>query len=316
MNDWLKVTQNAAIACYPWIGRGDKKMADKAAVDSMRSVLNSMHVKGAVVIGEGEMDEAPMLYIGEKVGTCWTHPEKCAYGTQSIDIAVDPLEGTTICANNGQNALSVMAITNAGGFLNAPDIYMDKIIVGKELKGFININHTIKENLSNIVDRKKCKYEEINVAVLKRERHYDIVEQIRSVGAKVQLLDDGDVAAGIATCMHGMPLDMYIGIGGAPEGVLAAAAVSILGGDMQGRLVFSDDKERKRAQDMGITNLDKKYDLHELAHGEDMIFIATGVTDGYLLKGVKLLEHEKYQTHSMLLCSKTRSLQYIEHIML
>ncbi|RIJ28876.1 class II fructose-bisphosphatase [Henriciella algicola] len=273
----VRVTEVAAIAAQKLAGLGDEKAADQAAVDAMRTAFNSVDFKGRIVIGEGERDEAPMLYIGEEVGT-GNGPE--------IDIALDPLEGTTLTAKNMANALAVLAIAPRGGLLHAPDTYMDKIAIGPGYeKGVIDLDATPAENIKSMAKAAGRSVESITVCVLDRPRHADIIESIRSVGARISLISDGDVAGVINTTNPDTGIDLYIGQGGAPEGVLAAAALKCVGGQMQGRLFFRNDDERARAKRVGVTDFDRKYDLDELASGET-VFCATGVTKGGLLDGV------------------------------
>ncbi|MDD2325548.1 MAG: class II fructose-bisphosphatase, partial [Alphaproteobacteria bacterium] len=264
-----RVSEAAALYCAPMVGRGDEKAADQAAVNGMRRALNALDIDGTVVIGEGERDEAPMLYIGEKVGL--------GAGVK-VDIALDPLEGTTICAKGGYNALAVVAMAQAGGFLHAPDVYMDKIAVGGGLPdGIVDLDAPIEENLKNLAKAKGAELSELRVCILERPRHEELIAKVRASGARIMLIGDGDVSGVIATSEPTSDLDLYIGTGGAPEGVLAAAALQCIGGQMQGRLVFRNDAEKERAARAGITDLNKKYELNELAHG-DIMFAATGVT--------------------------------------
>lgn len=299
----VRVTEAAALSCYKWIGHGDEKAADQAAVSAMRYALNTLAIDGTVVIGEGERDKAPMLYIGEKVGS----------GGPGIDIALDPLEGTTLCAHAAPNSLAVVAMAEKGNFLHAPDVYMEKIAVGGDLPdNIVDLDNTPTENLENLAKAKGCKVSDLMVCVLDRPRHEKIIAEIRKAGANIKLIGDGDVAGVIATTA---PLetgvDMYMGIGGAPEGVLAAAALRCVGGQMQGRLIFGDDEEQKeRAKRMGIEDLDRKYSLHEMAAG-DVMFAATGVTDGSMLKGVRKTPTGAF-THSVVMRSKTGTIRYVE----
>lgn len=273
----VRVAEAAAISASTLTGRGDEKAADQAAVDAMRSALNAVDIQGEVVIGEGERDEAPMLYIGEKVGT-GKGPE--------VDIALDPLEGTTITAKGSSNALATIALANKGHFLNAPDVYMDKIAVGGGLPpGVVDIDKEPAENIKSLAKAKGIAAGEITACVLDRPRHADIIASIRDAGARIQLISDGDIAGVMATSQPETGIDIYIGQGGAPEGVLAAAALRCIGGQMEGRLHFRNDDERGRAARLGLTDLDMKYDLEGLASG-DVIFVATGVTDGSMLQGV------------------------------
>lgn len=278
-SDIIATVEKAAIACYDWIGKGDNMAADDAAVKSMRSSLNKMNIAGTIVIGEGERDEAPMLYIGEKVGI--------KGATHKIDIALDPLEGTTICANAGESSLAVIAFAQNGGFLHAPDVYMEKIAVGAGLPlGVVDLDNSVKVNLSNIAKAKKCAISDLVVMVLERDRHKKLIAQIREAGARIRLIGDGDVAGVIACTSADTRVDAYMGTGGAPEGVLAAAALRVIGGQMMGRLIFGDNKKQmERAKKMGIKDLNKKYSAEQMAKG-DVIFACAGVTDGYMLNGV------------------------------
>ena len=277
--EMVRVTEAAAIAASQWIGRGDNDAADAAAVEAMRMALNELPLCGTVVIGEGERDEAPMLYIGEKVG--------CAQGDGTeIDIALDPLEGTTLTANSGPNALAVLAIAERGCLLNAPDTYMDKLAIGPGYpEGTIDIRKSPGENVRAIAAAKGVQPGDIVACVLDRPRHAEIIAELRALGCGIKLIPDGDVAGVIATADPDTGIDVYIGTGGAPEGVLAAAALRCVGGQMQGKLVFRNDDEIARARRWGIEDLDRVYTLEDMAKG-DCIFAATGVTDGSLLQGV------------------------------
>lgn len=299
----VRVTEAAALASSHWTGRGKEKDADQAAVNAMREALNGLTIDGTVVIGEGERDKAPMLYIGEKVGT--------GEGPQ-IDIALDPLEGTTLCAHAGPNSLAVMAMAEHGGFLHAPDVYMDKIAVGGGLPdGVVDLDATVAENLKNLAKAKKKDVTDLVVIILKRDRHNEKIAKLREAGARVQLIPDGDVAGVIATATATTGVDMYLGTGGAPEGVLAAAALRCIGGQMQGRLLFDGEEEQQaRAKRMGITDLNRKYVMTELAKG-DVMFAATGVTDGSMLKGVKRWAGGA-STHSLVMRSATGTVRWIE----
>src|SRR4051794_35249840 len=277
--EMVRVTEAAAIAASKLIGRGDEKAADAAAVEAMRSALNELPFDGTVVIGEGERDEAPMLYIGEKVGSA----QDCG---PKIDIALDPLEGTTITAKGGPNALAVLAIAESGCLLNAPDTYMEKLAVGPGYPdGVIDLDRSVADNVRSIAKAKGVPPAEIVACVLDRERHSDIIRELRELGCGIRLIPDGDVAGVIATTDPDTGIDVYIGTGGAPEGVLAASALRCVGGQMQGRLVFRNYDEVARAHRWGIEDLDRVYHLEDMARG-DCIFAATGVTDGSLLKGV------------------------------
>jgi len=298
----VRVTEAAALSASRLMGRGDEKAADQAAVDAMRQALNSLAIDGTVVIGEGERDEAPMLFIGEKVGT--------GQGPK-IDIALDPLEGTTITAKGGANALAVLAMADDGGFLNAPDVYMDKIAVGGGLpEGIVDLDRTPGENLKNLARAKKLDIADLVVCILDRPRHAELIAKVREAGARIMLIGDGDVSGVIATSNPETGIDIYMGSGGAPEGVLAAAALRCIGGQMQGRLLFRNDDERGRAHRLGITDLNLKYDLLDLAHG-DVMFAATGVTNGSMLKGVRRFSGGAF-THSVVMRSKTGTVRWVE----
>ncbi len=297
----VRVTEVAAVAADKLTGRGDEKKADAAAVDAMRSAFNAVDFKGRVVIGEGERDEAPMLYIGEEVGT-GKGPE--------IDIALDPLEGTTLTAKAMSNALAVLAIAPRGGLLHAPDTYMDKIAIGPGYAdGIISLDATPAENIKALAKAAKRKIEDMTVCVLDRPRHEDIIESLRSAGARFALITDGDVAGVIATTDTATGIDMYVGSGGAPEGVLAAAALKCVGGQMFGRLVFRNDDEKKRAARAGITDFGKTYALNELASG-DTVFCATGVTNGTMLNGVRHKDG-RVHTHTLVMTSTDGMVRYV-----
>ncbi len=298
----VRVTEAAALSASKWMGRGDEKEADQAAVDAMRVALNSLQIQGTVRIGEGERDEAPMLYIGEEVGT--------GEGPK-IDIALDPLEGTTITAKGGGNALAVIAMAEEGGFLNAPDTYMEKIAVGNNLpEGVIDLDEEVDINLKELAKAKRVDISDLVACVLDRPRHDEIIRKTREAGARILLIGDGDVSGVIATSQIEAGVDIYVGTGGAPEGVLAAAALRCIGGQMQGRLVFRTQDEKDRAARLGIEDFQKKYDLMELASGEVM-FAATGVTSGTMLRGVRRYR-EGAKTHSLIMRSKSGTVRYIE----
>ena len=299
----VRVTEAAALASSHWTGRGQEKDADQAAVNAMREALNGLSIKGTVVIGEGERDKAPMLYIGEKVGT--------GEGPR-IDIALDPLEGTTLCATSGPNSLAVVAMAEHGGFLHAPDVYMDKIAVGGGLpEGVIDLDAPIAANLKNLAKAKQKDVSDLTVIILKRDRHEEKIAKLREAGCRVQLIPDGDVAGVIATATESTGVDMYLGIGGAPEGVLAAAALRCIGGQMQARLLFDgEDEQKERAKRMGITDLNRLYTMTDMARG-DVMFAATGVTDGSMLKGVKRWNGGA-STHSIVMRSATGTVRFIE----
>lgn len=298
----VRVTEAAAVAASRLTGRGDEKAADQAAVDAMRTALNGLHVQGTVVIGEGERDEAPMLYIGEEVG---------AGSGPKIDIALDPLEGTTITAKAMPNALAVVAIAEAGNFLHSPDVYMDKIAIGGGYpEGVIDLDMDPGEVMKELAKAKGTDVSEVTACVLDRPRHAEIIAKVREAGGRVYLIGDGDVAGVISTTDPQTGVDVYMGQGGAPEGVLAAAALRCTGGQMQGRLVFRNDDERARADRAGITDLNRKYALEELASG-DVIFAATGVTDGSMLSGIKRLPGGKVETQTIVMRSSTGTVRWI-----
>jgi len=296
-----RVTEAAAIAAVDLVGRGDERTADQVAVDAMRTALNSLDIDGTVVIGEGERDEAPMLYIGEKVGTG---------NGPKVDIALDPLEGTTLTAKAMPNALAVTALAQGGSLLNAPDVYMDKIAIGGGYPdGLVDLDKEPAENIKALADAKGVDPSQINVCVLDRTRHADIIANIRAVGARVSLITDGDIAGVIETTDPSTGIDMYMGQGGAPEGVLAAAALRCIGGQMQARLVFRNDEERGRAHRIGIEDLDRKYSMMDLAGG-DVMFAATGVTDGSMLKGIHR-SGDRLTTDTVVMRSATRTVRWI-----
>ena len=298
----VRVTEAAALRASLLMGRGDEKLADQAAVDAMRQALNSLVIDGTVVIGEGERDEAPMLYIGEKVGT--------GKGPK-VDIALDPLEGTTITAKGGPNALAVIAFADQGGFLNAPDVYMDKIAVGGGLpEGIVDLDESPAANLRALAKAKNAEVSDLLVCILDRPRHTELIAKVRETGARIMLITDGDVSGVIATSQPESGVDMYVGSGGAPEGVLAAAALQCIGGQMQGRLLFRNDDEKNRAVRWGVKDLNRKYGINDLAHG-NVMFAATGVTTGNLLKGVRRFAGGAY-THSVVMRSATGTVRYIE----
>ena len=302
--EMVRVTEAAAIGAAKLIGRGDEKAADAAAVEAMRAALNELAMDGTVVIGEGERDEAPMLFIGEKVGS--------AQGTgPKIDIALDPLEGTTLTANAGANALAVLACAEEGNLLNAPDVYMDKLAVGPGYPdGIIDLAKSPSDNVRAVAAAKGVAPDEIIVCVLDRPRHAELIAELRSLGCGVALITDGDVAGVIAVTNEETNIDMYMGQGGAPEGVLAAAALRCVGGQFNGRLVFRNDDERARAAKWGIVDLNKIYRLEELAKG-DCIFAATGVTDGSLLKGVKRHKNGLMTTHSVVMRASSGTVRWV-----
>ncbi|WP_144705102.1 class II fructose-bisphosphatase [Aminobacter sp. J44] len=299
----VRVTERAAVAAARLRGRGDEKAADQVAVDAMRAELNRLPIKGTVVIGEGERDEAPMLYIGEEVGTG---------DGPGVDIALDPLEGTTICAKNLPNSLAVIAIAEKGSLLYAPDVYMDKIAVGPGYPaGIVNLDASPQENIENLAKAKGVPVQEITACILDRPRHARLIEAVRATGAAIRLIGDGDVAGVIHTTNPDETgIDIYMGTGGAPEGVLAAAALRCIGGQMQGRLQLNTEEKIERAAKMGISDPNKVYSMEEMARG-DVLFAATGVTDGNLLSGVKF-GRDSIQTHTIVMRSSSRTVREIK----
>ena len=299
----VRVTEAAALSSARLMGRGDEKACDQAAVDAMRKAFDAVRIRGTVVIGEGERDEAPMLYIGEKVGGGDD-------GSPEVDIALDPLEGTTICATGRSNSISVIAIAEKGKFLHAPDTYMEKIAVGPKAKGAIDLRKSPTENLRRIADAMGRYVEDLTVCILDRPRHEKLIREVREAGARIKLIGDGDVAGAVATCFEETGVDVLMGVGGAPEGVLAAAAIRCVGGDFQGRLKPRNEKEIERAIAMGIQDVEKVFGLEELASGHVM-FAATGITSGDFLRGVRYTGNGAI-THSVVMRSATGTVRYIE----
>lgn len=298
-----RVTEAAALAASKLVGRGDKMAADQVAVDAMRSALNTLNIRGRVVIGEGERDEAPMLYIGEEVGT--------GQGPK-VDIALDPLEGTDITAAGGPNALAVIAMTDEGGFLNAPDVYMDKIAVGPGINpNILDLDAPIGDVLQKLAKEKDGRVDELMVCILDRPRHAELIAGVRAAGARITLIGDGDVSAVIATTDPATGIDLYVGNGGAPEGVLAAAALQCIGGSILGRLVFRNNDEIARAERWGISDLKRIYATNDLAKGDNVMFAATGVTDGTMLRGVRRYPGGA-KTSTLVMRSKSGTVRRIE----
>jgi len=296
----VRVTEAAALAAADWVGRGNEKEADAAAVDAMRTALNKLKIEGTVVIGEGERDEAPMLYIGEKVGA----------GGPKTDIALDPLEGTTITAKANANAMATLALAPDGGFLNAPDVYMEKIAIGGGYTdGLIDIEAVPADSLAKLAKAKGVGVSELTVCILDRPRHEELIAAVREAGARIFLISDGDIFGVMATSDPASGIDMYLGSGGAPEGVLAAAALQSIGGQIQGKLLFRNDDEIGRARRLGIEDLDRVYSRDDLASG-DVIFAATGVTDGAMLKGVRR-HGDRAETHSIVMRSITGTVREV-----
>jgi len=302
--DLLKVTESAAIAALPWIGSGDKMAADGAGTNAMRESLNRLRMSGTVVIGEGEIDEAPMLYIGEKVGT-GNGPE--------VDIAVDPIEGTNPTVNGQSNASTVIAVAPKGTLLHAPDMYMEKIAVGPKAKGKIDIEAPLLDNIHAVAKATGKDMRELTILIQDRPRHQEYINIIRSTGAKVHLFNDGDVTYTAATCIENLNIDMFLGIGGAPEGVLGAVAVRSLGGDMQAKLLPFDEEELKRCIHMGIADPTKPLRHEQLIGSDDCIFASTGITDSLYLKGIKK-DSNQYVTHSILIYGKEQRVRYVESL--
>lgn len=299
-----RVTEAAALASARWWGRGDKNAADDAAVSAMRAMFDTVHIKGTVVIGEGEMDEAPMLYIGEKVG------RNGPYDVE-VDIAVDPLEGTNLVAKGLTGAIAVLAVAPHGCLLHAPDMYMEKIAAGPEAVGKISLDATVAENVQAVADSLQKDVGDITVVVLDRHRHQAIIDELRAIGTRIKLISDGDVSPAVATAIPGSGVDMVMGIGGAPEGVLAAAALRCLGGEFQGRLWPEDDHDIARAHKLGITDLKKILTLDDLVKGEDVIFAATGITDGDFLKGVRYYSNMA-TTHTIVMRGTTGTVRFLD----
>jgi fructose-1,6-bisphosphatase II len=302
--EFVRVTEAAAIASARWMGKGDKISADDAATEAMRAAFNTVNIDGIVVIGEGEMDEAPMLYIGERVG---------AGGGTLVDIAVDPLEGTNLVAKGLPNAVAVMAIAERGSLLHAPDMYMDKIAVGPLAKGKIDITKPVSENVRNVAAALGRATEEITVVILDRPRHEKIIQEVRESGARVKLISDGDVSPAIAAAIEGTGVHMLLGIGGAPEGVIAAAALKCLGGDMQARLIPESQEEIIRAKTMGIADINQVLTLDDLVKSDDVMFAATAITDGDMLQGVNFFPGGA-RTRSLVMRSKTGTVRFVDAI--
>ena len=298
----VRVTEAAALASARWMGRGKKDEADEAATGAMRDVFDTIPMKGTVVIGEGEMDEAPMLYIGEKLGT--------GYGPR-VDVAVDPLEGTNIVASGQWNALAVIAVADHGCLLHAPDMYMDKIAVGPESVGKVNIDAPVAENLAAVAKAKNKDIEDLVVAILNRERHAQMIKEIREAGARIKLMPDGDVAAAINTAFEDTGVDIMLGSGGAPEGVLAAVGLKCLGGELQGKLLPQNEEELERCRKMGIDDPNRVLMMDDLVKGDDAIFAATGVTDGELLRGVRY-KGTTAVTQSLVMRAKSGTVRFVD----
>jgi fructose-1,6-bisphosphatase class II len=306
---FLRVTEKAAIAAARTMGYGKRKYSDQVAVESMREELNKLKMRGSIVIGEGERDKAPMLYVGEPLGRGWTEGEIYP----EVDIAVDPLEGTNLCATGAPGSIAVLAASEKGGLLNAPDVYMDKLVVGPTGADAVSLEYSVAENLNRLADAFKRDVDEMTVIVLDRERHHDLIAQIREAGARIKLISDGDLSAGISAAVRGTGIHCAMGIGGAPEGVLTAAAMRCLNGRMQGRLKPLEKWQEDRLKSMGFVDGNKVYDTGELAAGNDIIFSATGVTDGDLLRGVRFFGGG-IRTSSLFMSLKTNTIRFVDTI--
>lgn len=300
----IRVTEAAALECAQFMGRGDKNGADAAAVEGMKKYFDLLDINGTVVIGEGEMDEAPMLYIGEKVGMR-------KEGSLCVDIAVDPVDGTNLVARGLTNALTVVAVAKEGCLLHAPDMYMQKIAVGPKAYGCIDLDAPIQHNVKSVARALGKRVEDVTVCMLDRERHEKLITGVREVGARIKLIKDGDIASAIATGFEETGVDLMVGIGGAPEGVIAAAALKCMGGELQGRLLPEDEKQRKRCLEMGIQNVDKIMYIDDIVKGDDVYFAATGVSDGDLLKGVLFYPEDKDKTTSLVMRARTGTIRFV-----
>jgi fructose-1,6-bisphosphatase class II len=323
--DFLRVTEAAAIESAKTMGQGDRKYSDHVAVEAMREVMDSVPMRGRIVIGEGERDEAPMLYIGEELGG-GDFPEDARAEFPEVDIAVDPLEGTNLCALGANNAIAVLAAAERGGLLYAPDIYMDKIVVGPSCRGAVDIDAPVEDNLKNIARRLGRDIEDLTVICLERGRHKKLIDDVRAAGARIRLISDGDLSAGISAAVAGTNIHALMGIGGAPEGVITAAAMKCLNGEILAKLVFDPErlgidrskvpplqKVMERLNEMGITDPDKIYDTNDLAPGKKVIFAATGVTDGALLRGVRFFGSGK-RTHSLVMTTDSKSIRFVDTV--
>ncbi|WP_068674972.1 class II fructose-bisphosphatase [Oceanobacillus sp. Castelsardo] len=300
--DFLKVTESAAVAAMPWVGSGDKIAADGAATNAMRENLNKMKMFSTIVIGEGEIDEAPMLYIGEKLGQGGSH---------EVDIAVDPIEGTTPTVNGQGNAITVIAAAPKGTLLHAPDMYMKKMAVGPRAKGKIDLDAPIEDNIKAVAKANGKEITELNVLIQDRTRHQEYIDRIRETGAKVRLFHDGDVIYATATCLESSGVDMFLGIGGAPEGVLGATAIRCLGGEMQAKLLPRNNDEIRRCKEMGIANVEGILTLDDLVSTDDCVFVATGITDNLIIDGIET-EYSNFITHSILVNGREKQVRYVK----
>lgn len=302
----VRVTEAAAMNAAKLMGRGDKNLADQYAVDAMRKMFDTIDIEGTVVIGEGEMDEAPMLYIGEKVGSGVADAPK-------VDIAVDPLDGTNCVAKGLPNAVAVIAVAPEGCLLKAPDMYMKKIAAGPKARGVIDLNASVAENLKNVGKALDKDIEDLTVIIQDRERHLPIIDEVRKAGARIRLFQDGDVISAIATCFEETGVDLFMGTGGAPEGVIGAAAIKCLGGEMQGQLVINNEIERKRCEEMGA-DYTKVLTIDDLVKGDEAYFVATGISEGDLLRGVRFLANDVVKTHSVVFRESTGTIRFVETI--
>jgi fructose-1,6-bisphosphatase class II len=310
--EFLRVVEQAAIACAHTMGQGDRHLSDQAAVEAMRRELDTVPIDGTIVIGEGERDEAPMLFIGEKVGLGQRQPPTGqAFG--GIDIAVDPLEGTNLCATGAPNAIAVLAASETGGLLHSPDVYMQKLVVGPSAKHLVDLDAPVRENLRAIARSLGRQVDELSVVVLDRPRHEDLIRDIRATGARIRLIGDGDLSAGIAAAVSGSGVHAVMGTGGAPEGVLTAAAMRCLNGEIFARLVITKPEDEERARAMGIRDLQQIYRSEDLAKGKSLIFAATGVTDGTLLRGVRFFG-EGIRTSSLIMQTNPHRIRFIDSI--
>ena len=308
--EFLRVVEEAAIACAHTMGKGDRHHSDHVAVEAMRRVMDTVPIDGTIVIGEGERDEAPMLYIGEKVGMAQS---KGNGGFEQVDIAVDPLEGTNLCATGAANAIAVLAASNRGGLLHAPDLYMEKLVVGPSSKDHVNLDAPVQENLTAIAKCLDRQVEDLVVIVLERERHQKLIADIRATGARIRLIGDGDLSAGIAAAVVGSGVHAVMGTGGAPEGVITAAAMRCLNGEIFARLVVTKPEHEERCRTMGITDFKKVYRSRDLACGDSIIFAATGVTDGTLMRGVRFFG-DGIRTSSVIMQNNPHRIRFIDSI--
>lgn len=306
--DFIRVTEKAALAAAQTMGYGDRRESDRVAVEAMRTELDLVGIAGRVVIGEGERDKAPMLYVGEEVGAL-----KGQEGVTEVDIAVDPLEGTNLCATGAPDAIAVLAASERGGLLHAPDVYMEKIVVGPTASGAVHIDAPVAENLRNIADAFEREVTDLTVVVLERDRHGQLIDDIRAAGARIRLIGDGDLSAGIAAAVRGTGVHAVMGIGGAPEGVLAAAAMRCLGGEIQGRLCALDEEQEGRLEDLGITDVDRVYSTEELAPGAQILFSCSGITTGELLRGVRFFGGGS-RTSTLFMSLSRRIIRFVDTI--